>query len=200
MAVDLPRIRSARKSGQESFRSGDRPLGPKLIDFWGWMASDLVSNATRGVLAEFLVAVALRIPLDGVRDEWATYDLLTPDGLKVEVKASAYIQAWFQKRYSDIVFGVQKKRAYSPDTNELEKTPRRHAEVYVFAVHKHRDQATINPLEVDQWEFYVLRTAVLDSRKRSQHSITLRSLEKLAGPPVSFQSLAEKVREAGGKA
>ena len=33
----------------------------KVIDFWKWSVSDLVSNATRGRLAEFIVAKALKI-------------------------------------------------------------------------------------------------------------------------------------------
>ncbi len=44
-------------------------------------------HATRGRLAEFIVANALSVPSDGVRDEWRAYDLKTPDGVTVEVKS-----------------------------------------------------------------------------------------------------------------
>ena len=49
---------------------------------------------------------------------------------------------------------------------------RRHAQVYVFALLAHTGKATVNPLDLDQSAFYVLPTAVLDGRTRSQHSIT----------------------------
>ena len=58
---------------------------------------------------------------------------------------------------------------------------KRQADVYVFALLAHTDKTTIDPFNLDQWRFYVLPTAALDGRTRSQHSITLRSLEKLGG-------------------
>jgi hypothetical protein len=52
-------------------------LETELIEFWQWSISDLVSNVSRGVLAEFIVAKALEInTVSNVRDEWAAYDLL----------------------------------------------------------------------------------------------------------------------------
>lgn len=55
----LPPIKKSRKTGQEPIHNNQNPLVPRLIDFWQWTSSDLVSNATRGILAEFLVASAL---------------------------------------------------------------------------------------------------------------------------------------------
>jgi hypothetical protein len=49
------------KTGREWFRAGDRMLDFELSEFWRWSMSDLVSNATRGRLAEFIVAKALSI-------------------------------------------------------------------------------------------------------------------------------------------
>lgn len=75
---------------------------------------------------------------------------------------------------------------------------RRQADVYVFAVLAHQDQVTLNPMDVSQWEFFVVRTAALDGRKRSQHSITLNSLRALAGDPVMYSGLRRAVRVAAG--
>ena len=72
---------ATRKKGSESFTSNGQPLETKLIDFWRWSVSDLVSNATRGRLAEFIVASALDIT-DGVRNEWDAFDLEMLSGLK----------------------------------------------------------------------------------------------------------------------
>jgi len=51
---------------------------------------------------------------------------------------------------------------------------------------------------VSQWEFYVLPTRVLDERRRSQHSITLPSLRRLAGDAVDFAGLGDAVAQAAG--
>lgn len=199
MTKQLSRIYPARRSGNEPLHSNGCPLGVTLLDFWRWSSSDLVSNATRGVLAEFIVASALGIKLDGVRDEWGAFDLITPEGISVEVKSAAYIQSWSQRNLSLITFRVPKTRAWNADTNVQEKEPRRQAQVYVFALLAHQDKASIDPLNVDQWRFFVLPTTVLDARTRSQHSITLRSLERLAGQAISYDKLREAVRRAVGE-
>lgn len=65
----------------------------------------------------------------------------------------------------------------------------------MFAVLAHVVKETIDPLDVGQWQFYVLPTSALDSRTRSQHSITLKSLEELT-QPVEYMALREAVDHA----
>ena len=158
--------------------------------------SDLVSNVTRGKLAEFIVAKALGISTDGVRNEWDSYDLEMEDGAKIEVKSAAYLQSWHQEKLSSISFRVQKTRSWDSESNRLENEAKRQADVYVFAVLVHRDKPTVDPLNVNQWRFYVLPTRILDKRTRSQHSITLKTLERLSNGSVPFQYLRITVQEA----
>jgi hypothetical protein len=173
------------------------PLGGSLLDFWRWSASDLVSNATRGRLAEYLVHRALDGADDSVRDEWAAYDLTTQCGTTVEVKSAAYVQSWHQEQPSKIVFRTPKTRAWSADTNALGVEARRHAEVYVFALLYHSEKQSVDPLNVRQWSFYVLPTAILDSRTRSQHSVTLQTLHTLCGGrSIPYERLAAEIEHA----
>ena len=72
-------------------------------DFWRWYASDLGSNTLRGSLAEFMVAPALGDERE-VRIEGDPFDVLTPDGVRVEVRSSGYLQGWQQRRPSGIEF------------------------------------------------------------------------------------------------
>ncbi|MGH8604689.1 MAG: hypothetical protein ACREXR_18470 [Gammaproteobacteria bacterium] len=193
MSDELSRIAPARRIGDEPLHSDGYSLGLTLLDFWRWSSSDLVSNAKRGVLAEFIVASALGIILDGIRNEWDAFDLITPEGITVEVKSAAFIQSWTQRSHSSIVFRVPKTRAWAADTNVQAKDARRQAQLYVFALLAHQDKTSIDPLNVKQWRFFVLPATVLDARARSQHSITLRGLEALAGAPVSYNALREAV-------
>lgn len=192
----LPRIIQEPRSGDEKLHFNRQELDVSVLDFWRWSSSNLLSNTARGVFAEFIVARALNIPLDKGRAEWDPYDLLSPENIKIEVKSSAYIQSWHQEKPSQIIFDVAKKRAFNPDTNKLELEPSRHADVYVFALLMHADQETIDPLNIDQWHFYVLPTAELDGRTRSQHSITLTTLKVLSGGEVSYGDLRDKVLNA----
>lgn len=173
------KINASLKIGNESFTFGPNNLDFQLIDFWKWSVSDLVSNATRGRLAEFIVAKALGVDTNNIRDEWQAYDLIAPDNIKIEVKSASYIQSWYQKELSKISFSIKKSRSWNADTNIQSKESKRQADAYIFALLKHTDKDTINPLNLDQWIFYVLTTDEINNYPRSQHSITLKSLEKL---------------------
>ena len=199
MTLDLGRLTPIRKSGTEQFHEAGKPLSFDVLSFWRWSTSDLLSNATRGVLAEYIVARALDANPDGVRDEWAAFDLATDDGIKIEVKSAAFLQSWYQAKLSRISFRTPKTRAWDPYTSTLNETPSRQAQVYVFALLAHKDKQTVDPLDLSQWLFYVLPTSVLDHRTRSQHSITLPTLEGLAGDGVRYSDLAVAVRAAAAQ-
>ena len=191
--TELQRLTISRKEGEEQFHVNGNRLGFDLLSFWQWASSDLVSNATRGVIAEYIVAWALGLTDKDVREEWAAFDMETPSGIKVEVKSSAYVQSWSQKTLSSISFATPKTRAWDADTNTLSKESKRQADVYVFALLAHKDKATIDPLNIEQWCFYVLPTSVLGSRTRSQHSSTLKSLKNLCSGATPFNELLKVV-------
>lgn len=193
---DLGRLKFQPKSGNEIFHLNGEGLGIDLISFWRWSSSDLVSNATRGVLAEFIVAKALDITLPSVRSEWDAYDLETDSGIKIEVKSAAYIQSWHQDKLSSINFRVHRKLTWDADTNRCESEAKRPADVYVFALLAHQDKTTIDPLNLNQWMFYVMPSKLLNRRQTSQRTITLKSLEKQCGEPVHFLELKAKVTQA----
>jgi hypothetical protein len=196
MTNPLPRISVTRKTGSEALQlDGDR-LPVTLLDFWQWSASDLVSNVTRGRLAEFIVATSLGIDTRGVRNEWDAFDLVTPAGLKVEVKSAAVVQSWHQRRLSPILWRVPRTRAWDATTNVYSAESRRQADIYVFALLWHEDKSSIDPMNLSQWCFFVLPTRLLDARTRSQHSITLSSLRALA-ESVPYSGLPKAVQRAG---
>lgn len=196
----LPQLIVARRTGAEPFHTGDERLPFDLLDFWRWSASDLVSNALRGRLAEYLVARALGVAM-GVRAEWDAYDLALPDGTTIEVKSTAYLQTWGQTSLSRLCFGIQPTRAWSAKTNRMasQAASRRQADLYVFAVLAHLDKATLDPLDVRQWEFYVLRAAVLDARVGAQKQIGLSGLLALGAEPSGWSALPDTVRRAASK-
>ena len=191
----IPKLEIKKKTGREHFHLGGSLRNFDVLDFWQWATSDLVSNATRGILAEYIVARAVGVSPTGVRDEWAAYDLETSDGIKLEVKSAAYIQSWWQARLSAIRFGTKKTRPWNAETNTFGTEPTRDADIYVFALLAHQDHHTIDPLDLDQWQFYVLPTAQLEERKGSQSSLSLSALTELTSP-VPFDELRGAVYTA----
>jgi hypothetical protein len=55
----------ARLDPTTRLRNGGRLLGEKahVLDFWSWAFSDLRQNNVRGHLAEYIVGLALGVPL-----------------------------------------------------------------------------------------------------------------------------------------
>ncbi|MDB4950430.1 MAG: hypothetical protein JWM27_3079 [Gemmatimonadetes bacterium] len=195
-----PAITATRKTGEEPIIAGDgAAAGLRLADFWAWSASDLLSNATRGILAEYLVAAALGLA-DGVRAEWDAYDLRTREKTKVEVKSAAYLQTWYHRELSKIRFGIRPTRAWDAATNLLDDVARIQADVYVFCVLKHQEKASVNPLDLRQWEFHVLHANVLRERAPAQRSISLVGVLALGATTVRYEELASAVKAVASSA
>ena len=55
---------------EEKLTYNGNNIGYKLINFWQWSVSDILSNATRGRFAEFIVGTAIEFDNAAVRDEW----------------------------------------------------------------------------------------------------------------------------------
>lgn len=183
-------------TGDEPFMHQDKNIGADLFGFWRWAYSDLVSNATRGVLAEYIVGLALRCVDGCARAEWDACDLRTPQGNSVEVKSAAYVQTWHQRALSKISFDITPTNGWEAATNTVSAERKRQADVYVFCLLKHMDKATVSPLNLDQWEFYVLSTNRLNNLLGKQKTITLARLLKLSPSKASFAELSDCVEVA----
>jgi len=194
-----PELEVTRKTGNEAFHENGKALNDELLSFWQWSASDLVSNAMRGILAEYIVASAVGVT-EGHRIEWDSYDIETPEGIKVEVKSGAYIQSWAQKKLSTIQFGIRPTQGWDSKNNSYTTAVKRQSDVYVFCVLNHKSQETIDPLNVGQWLFYTLATKELNKALGAQKTITLPSLMKLQPIKATYSELYSAIKKEANKA
>lgn len=193
----IPRIDVRRLTGAESFHRGGEPLDLDVLRFWSWSASDLASNNLRGHLAEFLVATALDEG-DGVRVEWDAHDVRLASGHTVEVKSSAYIQSWEQKSGpTKICFDIAPRTSWDSVTNEYLTTVKRHSAVYVFCAEVCTDPASFDPLDLNQWRFFVLPTSTLDDTLGNQKKLALGRLAEVGAVAYSTRSRTPIPRHAG---
>ena len=165
-----------------------------LIDFWRWAHSDLLGNSERGVLAEFIVACALGLQ-NSERVSWDRYDLVTKEGIRIEVKASGYLQTWEQKELSKLTFGIQPTFGWNSQTNEYELKQKRQSDIYVFCVHNHTDKTSADPLQISQWDFYLLPTAVPDTKFQKRKSATLSALIRAGAELCAFENLQSRIKD-----
>lgn len=191
LAAKIP----AALTGGEPFTASGQATGVTVVDFWRWSASDLLGNALRGLVAEYLVAHALGAT-GQPRQEWAAYDVVTPDGVTVEVKSAAYLQSWRQAAMSKLIFGIQETRGWDAATNTYEVAVRRQADVYVFCLLAHQDKATVDPLNLDQWQFYVLPSRQLDAELGPQRSASLNTLIRVGARLSPYPDLGNAVSQA----
>ncbi|MEU9123539.1 hypothetical protein AB0C96_27325 [Streptomyces sp. NPDC048506] len=190
-AADLGPLVITRRNGSEPIRASGETVG-RLGEFWSWACSDLANNTLRGVLAEYLVATALGATT-GTRTEWDSVDIYTPEEWRVEVKSTAYLQSWKQSEPSKISFNIEPTSGWDPRTNTTSVEKLRRSDVYVFCLLHHQDKQTLNPLDLDQWTFYVLPTRVLNERCPSQKSIRPSSLKRLNPLETDFTGLRKAV-------
>ena len=187
----MKRIKVTSKTGQELFLG----MPHSLLEYWAWAHSDIVSNSERGILAEYLVRCAVHAP-SPCRIEWDAEDVISPEGIRIEVKTSAYLQTWKQEKLSRIQFDIAPKNAWDSVENSYASQRIRSADVYVFCLFNSKDPDTANPMDLAQWEFYVLATSVLNELVPKQKSISLTSLQKLGAKKVSFEVLYTAIRLA----
>ena len=177
-------------NGNEPFTLHGSNTSIILQDFWRWAYSDLLNNTYRGVLAEFLVHSALKTK-DITRTDWLPFDLTSPSGLQIEVKSSAYLQAWTSEDvFSQISFDIAKKFAWN-GTNYASMAMR-NSDLYAFCVFTAQTR-DVSVLDLDYWDFYVLPTSVLNEKIPEQKTITLSSLLKLEPIKTDFSGLPAAV-------
>jgi len=146
--------------------------GRSVADYWVWAHSDLNCNAERGKLAEYLVS---------------------PEGIKVEVKTSAYLQSWGHEKLSVLRFGIKPTHAEDRETGQFAQEAKRQSDMYVFCVESCTDQAGLDPLDLSQWDFYPLATATLNTEVGDQGSIGLEGLRNLGARRNDFDDLRASI-------
>ena len=162
-------------------------------EFLAWAYDDLLTNTTRGVLAEYIVATALGIR-DTKRVAWDKVDLRV-GSIGVEVKSAAYLQSWGTQP-STISFGIGLTTGWDAETDTYETTPRRSAGVYVFCLLTGTDRQHVDPLDVAQWEFYVLPTSVLNHEVPVQKTIRLGPLkDRLGAHACAYDELKTTIHQ-----
>ena len=191
------RLPIIKLTGSETFKhAGDKVFS--VQEFWQYGFSSLNSNVLRGALAEFLVENALKEHADiEVRSPWGDYDVLYK-GKKIEVKCCSYIQDWDQDKLTTIQWsGLKAKELYYSEAvaklSDLNQLSDYKSDIYVLALFKHQDHATLDILDMNQWCFWVLTKEKVNEISKNGSSVSFIKLQKLGIEPVSFYELPDAI-------
>ena len=162
-------------TGNEKFKGcSSRKFG--IFDFWRYMYSNIYENT--GDIAEFLVAMALGKTESFKKYGWTQYDL-DYEGLRIEVKATQYYQPW---RADNNVSEIRKFGIGKALTREGDRTsPRaRNNDIYVFALNEGRIIDNANPLDLNNWRFWVIPTKIFNASYDNRSTITLDNIKAIS--------------------
>ena len=192
-------------------------LEGSVSDFWRWALSDWQSAGTRAQLAEYYVRRALGLEKEQA-PEWEYVDVHMQDGTKIEVKSASLIQPpkkeltrpSFDIKIREMVW-INERQNTTSEIQQLAKRenarwrqekgggwltsepPKRWADCYVFCVENCRDLDAYNPLDISQWDFYVLATHKINERFKDQKTVTLNRLKQEGFTPVTFMALKAEI-------
>lgn len=179
--------------GDEMFHAGGKPESFCVKDFWHFAFGDLLDNTRRGALAEFIVARGLGLNTEIPREDWSAYDL-DYRGMRIEVKASAYLQSWNLEngKVSKPVFSVAPARSFNADSGRYTEDLCRHSDLYIFCLFTDTDVLRYNILDLTAWDFYAVLTSDLNRLYPGRKSLSLDSVKKV-GVKTDYHHMKDSV-------
>lgn len=161
--------------GTESFRLAGQSMGFSVIDFWRFQFSNIW--VIQDQIAEFIVTQALGKTEPYNKNGWTLWDI-NYRGHRVEVKETARYHSWYRdgKVSAKPTFNINKAYSrYKDSTSEF----KRQNDIYVFCFNMGETKETSNPLDLDNWHFWVVPTETINRVCGDNKTITLSRLQKL---------------------
>lgn len=178
-------------NGNETFKFIGKELGFNVMDYWRFQFSNLIDNL--GFVAEFLIAQSLHKNEPDNAMGWTLHDI-DYRGKRIEVKATSYYQA-FKKSHI-----ISEHRVFSIRKTHIEyqnsKSPlARQNDIYIFCLDKGRTKETANPLNLENWDFYIVPTKVINEQFGDQKTLSLKRLIKIEkyGVGLTYDKLKETI-------
>lgn len=179
-------------TGKELFLFGGQDLGFDFSDFWKFYYSNIYS--LHGEIAEFVVARALGIIEAQNTEYWTLWDI-SYRNMRIEVKATAYYHLW------NVGGKVSKQRTFSIAAANGSYDPQksgntefcRQNDLYVFCLNNGTTKASSYPLNMDNWEFYVVPTAFLNEHCANNKTISIGRIKTFGFEPVCYGNLKAEI-------
>jgi hypothetical protein len=191
------KIPATKLAGSEQFKNTGEKIF-SVMEFWQYGFSSLNSNVLRGALAEFIIENALKDNAEiEVRSPWGDYDVLYKEK-KIEVKCCSYIQDWDQNKLSTIQWsGLKAKQLYYSEAvtklSELNTLSDYKSDIYILALFKHQEHASLDILDMNQWCFWVLPKEKIKEISKNGNSVSLVKLQKLGIDSVHFSDIYKTI-------
>jgi len=163
-----------------------------VLDFWRWAFSMLEDNTLRGIVGQYIVAWAIGAD-KVIHDSWQSYDLLAPNGKKIEVKTTSFAQIWkYGEKNRRPLFVIKPTRYYTPEKG-LGDEVSYNADIYVLCYYSWPDSNSMDVTNINHWKFWVFSLSELLSILNGKKSISVKKLEQLCYKPLTAFQLKDAV-------
>ena len=179
-------------TGLENFEFNGKKLDYNFVDFWRFHYSNIYD--IQGRIAEFIVAKALDIHESQNDQYWTLWDL-TYKGLRIEVKETSYYHSFNKEgkvsQYRS--FGITKANgSYDPKISGNNEFCRQN-DVYVFCLNTGYTKEESYPLNLNNWEFYIVPTTVINEKCGDNKTISLNRIKSLGYMAVPYDRIRETI-------
>ena len=178
--------------GNEKFLFKNENLNFDFSDFWRFQYSNVYS--LHGEIAEFIVARAVGVTEAQNSAYWTLWDITYRD-IKIEVKATAYYHLWNDeaKISKQRTFGITKANgAYDSSVCGNNEFCRQN-DIYVFCLNTGDTRDTSYPLNLNNWEFYIIPTAVINEKCGNNKTISLGKIKKLGFTAKRYDEIKTEI-------
>lgn len=177
--------------GNEKFELNNSKMDFDITDFWRFQYSNIYS--LHGEIAEFLVARALGIYEAHNSAYWTLWDI-TYRNVRIEVKATAYYHLWNDTKISkQRTFSIAKANGSYDSDVAGNKDFCRQNDIYVFCLVNGETKETSNPLNLDNWDFYVVPTSFINKNCGDNKTISLGRIKTFGFSKIKFNEIKSEI-------
>lgn len=178
-------------SGQENFSFDNINLGFTMLDYWRFHYSNIFD--LQDTIAEFIVAKALDIHESQNDQYWTLWDLTYRDK-HIEIKETSYYHSFNTngKISKQRVFDIHKSNGgYDEKSGNNELI--RQNDLYIFCLNTGNTEEESYPLNLNNWEFYVVPTKVINEQCGDNKTISLGRIRSFGFNPIYYAHLKKEI-------
>ena len=166
--------------GNEKFIYNNKELEFGILDFWKYKYSNVWNM--QEYIAEFLIekALGLEKSIQGqkkILDELAYLTQVK----RIEIKETSYYHPWNEngKISNQRVFGITMANSSYENSVEENKFERQN-DLYVFCLNTGQNKKESNPMDIKNWEFYIVSTNIINNLCGKNKTISLGKVKNIA--------------------
>lgn len=179
-------------TGKEKFIFDGADLHFDYEDFWKFHYSNIYDQQDK--IAEFIVSRALGI-CEAQNDQYWTLWDISYRSKRVEVKETSYYHSFNQEGHvsKQRNFGITMANgSYDPSKSGNTEFCRQN-DIYVFCLNTGNTKETSNPLNLNNWEFYIVPTAFINEHCGNNKTISLGRIKSFGFAAKRYDELKKEI-------